>query len=82
MPLLASPQGGAGCVIKKISRSILSDADGVVYHRSFGEPPRPSRPPLLAVMQGGAFAFPSTLYGKPRTHYLLACLSETIRSAS
>ena len=22
------------CVIKKISRSILSDADGVVYHRS------------------------------------------------
>ena len=44
MPLLASPRGGAGCVIKKISRSILSDADGVVYHKSFGEPPaRPGR---------------------------------------
>ena len=39
MPLLASPQAGAGCVIKKISRSILSDADGVVYHGSFGGPP-------------------------------------------
>src|SRR5690349_14475704 len=67
-PCITARRGG--CVIKQISRSHRSDAAGVVLRSSVGKPPRPrfqrtlrgifliARPPLLAVMQGGEYAFP------------------------
>jgi hypothetical protein len=58
-----------GGVTKKMARSLLIDAAGVVFLvRSIGTPPCPrkkrmlrsifliARPPLLAVMRGGEFA--------------------------
>src|SRR4030095_13401028 len=45
-------QEQAQCVIKKISRSILTDVDGVVYLWSFEEPPRPSATPCGDARRG------------------------------
>src|SRR5262245_9720272 len=66
-PRITARRGGG--VTKKIVRSLLMDAAGVVFLvPSIGTPPRPrekrmlrnifviARPPLLAVMRGGEFA--------------------------
>src|SRR5262245_18262246 len=66
-PRITARRGGG--VTKKMARSLLMDAAGVVFLvPSIGTPPRPrekrmlrnifliARPPLLAVMRGGEFA--------------------------
>jgi hypothetical protein len=66
-PRITARRGGG--VTKKMARSLLIDAAGVVFLvRSIGTPPCPrkkrmlrsifliARPPLLAVMRGGEFA--------------------------
>jgi hypothetical protein len=66
-PRIAARRGGG--VTKKMARSFLMDAAGVVFLvPSIGTPPRPrekrmlrnifliARPPLLAVMRGGEFS--------------------------
>ena len=59
-----SISGGAGCVIKKISRSFRTDAAGVVYLCLFGKPPRPSATPPCCDARRGIVLLSS--YAKPQ----------------